>query len=194
MPRTRTEEKRDAILRAAASVFSARDYHDVLTDEIAAAAGVGKGTLYRYFRTKDDLYFATLLKGYDELEELFGLPAPADEPAASRLGRIAGEVLRVFWSRRPFYMLLHRDAALLQTRNRELKRRREGLRRVVADTIRQGIARGEFRPVEPCAAASLFIGLIRGALVDRRPSDSAAAYARQIGDIFLDGISRKEAS
>ena len=58
--RHKTAEKEQQIVRAAAEVFANRDFHRVLMDDVAARAGVGKGTLYRYFPTKDDLYFATI--------------------------------------------------------------------------------------------------------------------------------------
>ena len=63
--KTRQKPQRDRhqeILEAASRVFAARDFHDVLTEEIAALAGIGKGTIYRYFETKDELYLATGLK------------------------------------------------------------------------------------------------------------------------------------
>ena len=61
MPRVKTQEKELAILDAASRVFAARPFHEVLIDTIAADAGIGKGTIYRYFETKEDLYFATVL-------------------------------------------------------------------------------------------------------------------------------------
>ena len=67
MPRVKTEAKERAILDAAASVFARRPFHAVLIDEIASDAGIGKGTIYRYFETKDDLYFATTLHVLDGL-------------------------------------------------------------------------------------------------------------------------------
>src|SRR5437773_5544866 len=43
---------RDSILRAAETIFTRRDYHEVQMDDVAEACGVGKGTLYRYFPGK----------------------------------------------------------------------------------------------------------------------------------------------
>ena len=61
MPRVKTQEKELAILDAASRVFASRPFHEVLIDTIASDAGIGKGTIYRYFETKEDLYFATVL-------------------------------------------------------------------------------------------------------------------------------------
>ncbi|MDH7498134.1 MAG: helix-turn-helix domain-containing protein, partial [Syntrophomonadaceae bacterium] len=50
------KEKRQLILEAAARVFSQRGYHQAKVEEIAAAAGVGKGTVYEYFDSKLELF------------------------------------------------------------------------------------------------------------------------------------------
>jgi len=52
---------KERILEAALEVFSNKGFHSATTDEIAERAGVGKGTLYRYFETKDKL-FAELVR------------------------------------------------------------------------------------------------------------------------------------
>ena len=193
MARTLTETKREAILVAAARAFSAREFHEVLTDEIAAEAGVGKGTLYRYFRTKDDLYFAILMRGFDEVVRRLP-PEVVGELPARRLARIGEEVLRTFWRRRPFSMLLHSDVRRLEDRHRELKQRRRSVERLVEGTIAAGVARGEFRPIDPGVAANLYLGMVRSALVYRRDGETAEGCARQITDLFVRGLETKEAS
>src|SRR6476469_8850625 len=48
-------EKRDAILRAATDVFAGRGFFNAQVADVARAAGVAAGTVYLYFRSKDDL-------------------------------------------------------------------------------------------------------------------------------------------
>ena len=62
--------KRELILRAAVKVFSSKGYHNTRMEEIAAAAGIGKGTIYEYFSSKLQLFQAMLegsLQYYFEL-------------------------------------------------------------------------------------------------------------------------------
>ena len=61
------EQKRRHITSAAARMFAARPFHKVRLDDIAAAAGVGKGTLYVYFDSKEDLYFTLTYEGFAQL-------------------------------------------------------------------------------------------------------------------------------
>ncbi len=58
------------ILTAARKVFAEKGYREATMDQIAAAAGVAKGTLYSYFPSKRDVYVAELSRGATELLEL----------------------------------------------------------------------------------------------------------------------------
>src|ERR671921_835714 len=62
--------KRDAILRAAIDVFAERGYFNAQVADVARAAGVAAGTVYLYFRSKDDLLISifdrTMREAIDE--------------------------------------------------------------------------------------------------------------------------------
>ena len=66
----------DAILQAARRLFLAGDGSLPATAKIAAASGLAKGTLYLYFRTREEIFIALLLDGlnslFDEVEGAFG--------------------------------------------------------------------------------------------------------------------------
>src|SRR6266540_3931993 len=63
MPRPRTEDKRKRILEAAVKVFARKGYFAARVSEIARKAGVADGTIYLYFRSKEDI----LVKLFDEV-------------------------------------------------------------------------------------------------------------------------------
>src|ERR1700736_3590178 len=58
--RTKTPQQADKMLDAAARLFGTQRFHEVRMEDIAAEAAVGKGTLYRYFADKEELYWALL--------------------------------------------------------------------------------------------------------------------------------------
>ncbi len=70
--RSTTEEAREAkrllLLHAAITVFSQKGFHETKMQDIADEAGVGKGTLYEYFETKEDLFFAVYESWIHEYE------------------------------------------------------------------------------------------------------------------------------
>ena len=61
------DDKRQRILAAATAVFAERDFHRVQVSDVATRAGVGKGTVYLYFPTKDDLHRAALEASLERL-------------------------------------------------------------------------------------------------------------------------------
>src|SRR5438132_12936445 len=68
-PRAPTElpgPKRDALLRAAIDVFAERGYFNAQVADVARAAGVAAGTVYLYFRSKDDLLISIFERGMRE--------------------------------------------------------------------------------------------------------------------------------
>src|SRR5437899_4240066 len=81
--------KRDAILRAATDVFADRGFFNAQVADVARAAGVAAGTVYLYFRSKDDLLASIFEKTMGEaLTEGRAAVADLDEPR-ERLRRFA---------------------------------------------------------------------------------------------------------
>jgi AcrR family transcriptional regulator len=190
MPRVKTDEKHEEILEAASRVFASKDFHHVLIDEIAEAGGIGKGTVYRYFRTKEDLYFATILRGLDRLHGLLLTALPQEVSPTRRLERIAREMLSFFWHQRSLLMLLYRDERNISTRRGGLRERHDRIMKLVQQAIVSGIERREFRGVDPFVAAEAFLGMVRGINIFRRDDDTIDALVSEIVGLFTRGIER----
>jgi len=57
-------------------LFTSRRFHKITVDDVAQAAQVGKGTIYRYFQNKDDFFSQTATAGFDDLCELLCRKVP----------------------------------------------------------------------------------------------------------------------
>jgi AcrR family transcriptional regulator len=191
MPRLKSLDKKQAILDAAARVFSGTQFHEALIDEVAAAAGVGKGTIYRYFPTKDDLYFAAVLHSFDELSSALAVTLPREKSPRRRLERIAREVLTFSRNRPDLYVLLQRDERRFPERENELQKRRDALSRLVQEAILEGIRRREFRGIDAHVGAELFRGMIRAANRLRVGEETMEQLSADIVGIFTRGIERR---
>src|SRR5262245_2106137 len=99
------DDKRQRILAAATAVFAERDFHEVRVEEVATRAGVGKGTLYLYFPTKDDLQQVALRASLERVAEEVDEAAAADAPLDVVLERMVVSILRFFW-RRPHLLTI----------------------------------------------------------------------------------------
>jgi AcrR family transcriptional regulator len=189
MGRVRTENKRLEILEAASRVFAERPFHEVLIEDVAATARVGKGTIYRYFETKDDLYFSTILHGFDTLSEGLEKSLASEASPVARLERIAHEVIAYF-SVRQYLATLLQNERRFERRDGELKKRRDVVHRLVTECLLEGIERRELRGVDVRIAAELFRGMVRAA-VWLDPADDPRDLAKLIVEIFVLGTEKR---
>ena len=73
--------KRDAILRAAIDVFAERGYFTAQVADVARAAGIAAGTVYLYFRSKDDILVSIFERTMSEAPRLVRSPSPRIDAA-----------------------------------------------------------------------------------------------------------------
>ena len=95
MARRRSDDKRRRILQAAVSVFARKGYFAARVSEIAAHAGVADGTIYLYFRGKEDILVSLFDEVMSEHVERARAEMQAVEDAPSRLRLLAEHHLRV---------------------------------------------------------------------------------------------------
>jgi TetR/AcrR family fatty acid metabolism transcriptional regulator len=188
--------KRDAILAAAVEVFARRGYFGAQVADIARAAGVAAGTVYLYFRSKDDLLVSIFEKTMREARQegraaLQGVAAPVE-----RLRRIA----RLHLDR------LGRDRNLAVVFQVELRQSTKFMERfstsdlrdylgIIRDTIAHGQETGAFRKaLSPTLAAKMFFGALdematNWILSNRRYA--LAADADALVDLFVNGVKKQ---
>ncbi|MBM4242461.1 MAG: TetR/AcrR family transcriptional regulator [Deltaproteobacteria bacterium] len=188
--RQKSDEKRDEILAAAEGEFARREFHQVLMDDVAARAGVGKGTLYRYFPTKEELFLAMVLRGLDESHGEF-LRAFDDETAAIEtiLESSVAHMLSYFRGREPLLALLQRYEDRLPHADTEfLRRRRDEALAAIASALGRAANTGRIRDVDTRIAAQMLLGMVRTAVLYPHPDMSPQRMAQEIVGLFLDGV------
>ena len=89
------EETRERILRAAEKLFARDGFQGATTREIADEAKVHETTLFRHFRTRDELLRETILSAAISPEELIGPPASWKKRFARTIGAVCSEILCV---------------------------------------------------------------------------------------------------
>lgn len=156
------------ILDAAINVFSRLGFHKASMDDIVEEAGLSKGALYWYFKSKDDIIVGIL--GYlfgRELAEMKALPT-APGTATERLDKfiqLSIEEIRGMTRLMPvmyeFYSLAFRNKAVQQALRVYLQSYLGGL----VPLIQQGIDSGEFRRVDPRETAVTIGAIIEGTLL-----------------------------
>ena len=179
--------RRLAILCAARKVFARQGYADTVVDDIAAQAGIGKGTLYLYFPSKEQIYLAALLEDARKLDRLTREAMAAAPNWQDKLRAYMDVRLRYFEAHQDFvriYMTEFRNMCMqgkpLAAEVHHLVQQSEAH---LAQLFAAAAARGEVRPVDPELAAMTVSDLTRG-LMERRlrgwggaagPADAAFA-------------------
>jgi AcrR family transcriptional regulator len=164
-------KRRSGILQAARAVFARQGYAKTVVEDIAAQAGIGKGTLYLYFPSKEQIYFAALLEDARRLNaETRSAMAHAstwrEAVAAYLLVRLRyveehGDFLRIFLTELRSMFLRGRPL------NIELFHLVEEGEAQLAQVFAAAAARREIRPVDPESAATTVSDVTRG-LMERR--------------------------
>jgi AcrR family transcriptional regulator len=187
--RRKTNETREAIVRCAAEVFSQREFHEVLTDDIAQRLGIGKGTIYRYFRSKDELYLAAIGDGLSGMRTAVTAVLQQNTPLHTTIEAVARTMVDYFWRRRDFFVLMHRLEAKLKARERaDWRQRRQEVITMIRGVLERGAAHGEIARLDTRLAVEALFGMIRAACLYRADHDRPEELARLVTTIFLHGI------
>ena len=179
---------REAILAAGERVFTRRDYHQVQMDDVAAVCGVGKGTLYRYFPSKQALYMAVTFDGIERLRDEIAAAVAAADSATQAIEDVVRRTLEFFWDRRGFFALIHRQELEPDADVREWFAQRAALTRLVEGTIRRAIADGDLRSVDPRIATEMLFGMMRAVNRYRTRADGFETLVQAVVDAFLRGV------
>lgn len=198
----RKEARPGEILDAALEVFSAKGFSAARPDEIAALAGISKGTLYLYFPSKEELFKAmvrqTVLPNVGEMERW---AAAFDGSATEMFQGLLARIARLFSTHRvgrmPKIIISEATAfpELAQFWIGEVVERAFAVMRSILD---RGVAAGEFTPVRAEAVIVLFSPMLMLALWNQsigpavgRPLDPEM-IAAEAARFLLDGIRVRE--
>ena len=186
----RAKDHRPAILKAAAHLFGQKRFHEVLVEDVAASAGIAKGTIYRFYRTKDELLAAICLSVLDDLADELKQIAAQRASASTRLRKMVACALRQFRRRSDFFEVMQREwgRAGLDPKS-PIRLRRARARRIYAGVVREGQAAGEFRAMDAGTAADILMGMNRTMLYFGDSRVSPEDTAQVVADMFLHGIS-----
>ena len=147
----RAKERRQQIMQAAMACFARKGYHKTTMDDIVAESSLSKGTLYWYFKSKDELFFslvnAFFLEIQQDLDAIFDQPSSATE----KLRTLAHEFAR-FYEEVAEFLNVFFEFWIQGTRNEQLNQLFHSMlsqyRGIIAGIIDEGFKTGEFKEVD----------------------------------------------
>lgn len=179
------EMVKQSLFEATVTVLGEYGIAGMTMDRVAAAAGMAKGSLYRYFTSKTNLlefvYEKLASPLYHELEDI----ASSERSAVEKLTVEIGVVLKHIANHVQVYKLLFEDEdthCLVQP----VERRTAAVsRKRLTRIFRQGIEEGAFKAADPLLLASMFMGVFRGTL-ETQPNLADDAQRTNIQHLVLD--------
>lgn len=185
--------RRQAIVDTSAAVFARRGYHATGVAELCEANQLGKGALYHYIGSKEQLLAAIHDRVMDEVLASAARVAAAGGSPRAQLVRLGEDLLGII-TRYPdhVWVFLHEFPALTRDRATRFRARRREYEHQVESILRAGVHAGEFRDVDSRLASLAWLGMHNSTYLwfKERGPRSAHEVATTFADIFIEGIGR----
>jgi AcrR family transcriptional regulator len=185
------EVRRQAIIDTSAHLFARQGYHATGITELCTANELGKGALYHYIGSKEELLASIhdrvmdeVMAGADRVAEVGGTPS-------AQLAMLGDELLDVIHLYPDHvWVFLHEFPALTGERAEQFRVRRRAYEQRVEAVVRAGVEAGEFRDVDPWLTARAWLGMHNYTYLWLKPGGrlTARAVANPFAEIFMRGI------
>ena len=183
--RTKTPEQAEKMLDAAVQLFGRRRFHEVRMEDIAAEAEVGKGTLYRYFADKEELYLALLRRAAGQYLALIDAEVAKNESPRKKLRGLVAAGFG-FFDKQPHLSPLIQRAEATHADSPWQPVRDVFLAHLVT-VLDEARECGDFTVADPQMAALLLLGGIRSVyLFTRKPRPRD--LAERLVEVWLNGV------
>lgn len=197
------EAKKMEILHAAMQVFAHKGVVKTKIIDIATTAGVGKGTIYEYFRSKEEIFTSAYNYFFQTIESMLQEAlSKEDDPlkqleliliisldAFRHIGEEFADIMMEFWAEG----IRNKNLDILDTIN--LKGVYSNYRKMIQKILKKGIEKGMFKPMDTKSTASVLIGTLDGIML-QWIMDRKAINLRKVSvvllDSFIEGIRKRE--
>lgn len=163
-----SEERKGQILDAASQVFAQKGVHESRMDDIVKKSGLSKGTLYWYFKSKDDILIGIFdqmfRREFEELGKLQHMEGTASDRLlyfTDRTIRDINKMLRLMPIAYEFFSLAFRRKFVQEAFKQYINTYLD----ILVPIIQQGIDSGEFRLVDPLEVAIAVGAIFEGTIL-----------------------------
>ena len=191
IPLTEEEQarRRKEIFDASAHLFLEKGFNETPMREIAEAAGVGKSTLYDYFKTKDEIILFCFDQEIDKITQCAQEIIQQDLDVIEKVRRITKIQMDSLVANKNFFLRLNFEADRLSPESQQrIQAKRHAYQDLMRHLIEDGIRLGEFRPVNPLFAARGIFTLLSIAVFTTRPTGTPEEMLEEAMAIFFKGI------
>ena len=189
-------DHREAILEAAARLFGRRPYHEVLMDEVSDKVGVAKGTLYRYYATKEELFAAVSIFYIEKIGAELKAVGPhgangskSAQPLEILRARLVRLILLLEEHKNFFQVMQRHELEIWTLKKTEFLKHRARNRDLFATLIEAAQACGEVKlPFSAATISDMLFGMVRNSLRFSEPRVTPERLADMALQILIHGI------
>jgi AcrR family transcriptional regulator len=182
------------ICEAVVNIIKESGYESLTMSKAAEKADVSKGTLYNYYKDKDELLDHAERYVFKPFFESIFRKVESELPPLQKLRDIAELMLNHFDKYRHMVMLFHNDKGRDIFKNKAKHAKREELIEKIKVVIQDGIKSGIFRNISPRSASEIFLGSIMSINISKLLTGMKRSISddiESIMQIFVNGIANK---
>jgi AcrR family transcriptional regulator len=186
---------KNAIFEATMAVLGEFGFEGLRMDRVAKAAEVSTGTLYNYFKNKDELLLHVLDTRFEPTLQEFLKIIKSNVSPPEKLEAFVREFLMSMQHHRSLVIIILSAEGLSLPIKTGSNEKRDFSLTILADIIKQGVEQGLFRPFDPLRTAQLIFGAMRGLVQSRIDADYEPLIVEsdisECMDLFFSGLNTK---
>ena len=189
----RREKKRERMLEVAAELFSKKNYHEVMMDDVAKLTDVAKGTVYNYFTSKEELYFTIMNSKLESLNSSLHNKIATEISVIDSLHTYTTMLYLFMMKHQNFFLMYQKE--YLNAQNEfctELRTMNDELYSIISNIIYKGRRENQFRDIDESLSVKLVMGSIFGAvqrgIENKYSGDTLIEEQEKLFDFVLHGL------
>ena len=191
---------REEILLAAEKVFAAKGFFPSTMSDIAKEAEFGTGTLYKYFKSKEHLYFTLINEKVEEINRLVKTELSEKTSAVERIKRVLGLQFEFVGRNRNFFRIYISEWNRFEWTVKDelgkiIHEKMMTYIELITRVIRQGVKDREFKLIDPVDLAHGLVGVVNSFIFEWLISAQPYPFVSKLDTvlkIFLKGAQRTE--
>src|SRR4030042_6412664 len=191
---------RKEILLAAEKLFAAKGVFPTPMSEIAQEAQFGTGTLYKYFKSKEDLYFTLIDEKTAEINDPVKAELSKKMSETERIGKILRIQFEFIQRNRDFFRIYVSERSRFEWTvkgdlGKKLTEKMVAYIHLLAQVMKQGIKDGTFKPKDPMDLAHALVGIVNSFVFEWLIAPRTYPLLSKVDtvlDIFLKGAQGTE--
>jgi AcrR family transcriptional regulator len=189
--------KKKKIMHAVEKLAAGQRLYEITLDDVVKEAKIGKGTVYHYFKNKEDLFFEVATNGFDELCELLQQEVYNDASFTIKFSHMCHHIIQFFANRQQLLQIMQAHAAQTYWSKSSFRERwtsrRKALVNIVSNILSAGVAEGQIRSdLSTDFLANSLLSILRAYVRDYDAYSNSIRDGQLLMDLFLSGACKSD--